>query len=83
MIMCLISHAVSNGSLSHLDKVSLLTCSLVGSEKGEGSLQRKCVLGEKVCAVCVVGPFSLPPTSATPCHHPQCRREKQHHTHTR
>ena len=34
--MCLISHAVSNGSLSHLDKVSLLTCPLVGSEKGEG-----------------------------------------------
>ena len=50
--MCLISHAVSTGSLSHLDKVSLLTCPLVGSEKGEGSLQRKCVLGEKVC-VCV------------------------------
>ena len=48
--MCLISHAVSNGSLTHLDKVSLLICSLVGSEKGEGSLQRKCVLGEKVCA---------------------------------
>lgn len=44
LIMCLISHAGPNGSLTHLDKVSLLICSLAGSKKEEGSLGRKCVL---------------------------------------
>lgn len=43
LIMCLISHAVPNGSLTHLDKVSLLICDLAGYEEGKGRLGKKCV----------------------------------------
>lgn len=72
--MCLISHAVPNGSLTHLDKVSLLICSLVGGGEGEGNLGGKCV--------CEMYPFSLAPTSTIPL--PYCRGDQQtdNYTHT-
>jgi hypothetical protein len=52
--MCLISHAVPNGSLTHLDKISLLVCSLRRGSQGE-KIHIVCVWVVCMCkCMCVV-----------------------------